>query len=395
MGLDGVDGPDFDACTERVWERLGVNTHATHHNRNTECMIAALTERGYSYEPLARNASQDDDPRFCGYCNLGCQQGCKRSVLHTYLEDAARAGARFIVNCHAQRILTESGHAAGVEAIVDTPHGRTDVRVSASTVVVAAGGIESPALLLRSGLGGPATGANLRVHPSWIVTGVYDEPIEAWSGQIQSAVSFDLADCESDAGFLLESLALSPTFWASQSPFVDGRRHREELLKLRYMATWHAVSHDHGSGRVSLDAQGRSIVAWKLDDEVDQRVAVRAHAELARLHRAAGAGEIFTFHWREQRWRRPDSFDGFLSALASAPFADYTAYSAHQMGSCRMGASIEDSVADGRGELHDTPGVWIGDASALPTAPGVNPMITIMALAERTAALMLREPRSG
>lgn len=60
-----------------------------------------------------------------------------------------------------------------------------------------------------------------------------------------------------------------------------------------------------------------------------------------------------------------------------------------QMGSCRMGSDPADSVADGRGELHDTKGVWIGDGSAFPTAPGVNPMISIMSLAHRTAAKML------
>ena len=59
------------------------------------------------------------------------------------------------------------------------------------------------------------------------------------------------------------------------------------------------------------------------------------------------------------------------------------------MGSCRMGSDPSDSVADGQGQLHDTKGVWIGDASAFPTAPGVNPMISIMSLAHRTAANIL------
>ena len=72
-----------------------------------------------------------------------------------------------------------------------------------------------------------------------------------------------------------------------------------------------------------------------------------------------------------------------------APVEDVTAYSAHQMGACRMGASPDTSVADPRGELHDAAGVWVGDGAALPSAPGVNPMITIMALAERTATRML------
>jgi choline dehydrogenase-like flavoprotein len=135
-----------------------------------------------------------------------------------------------------------------------------------------------------------------------------------------------------------------------------------------------------------LGADRRALVRWSLDNEVDRRVAIRAHTELAKVHQAAGAAEVFTFHWRPRHWRRGEDFDAYLEELAATPTAEYTAYSAHQMGSCRMGSSPAESVADGRGELHDVEGVWVGDASALPTAPGVNPMVSIMVLAERTAA---------
>jgi choline dehydrogenase-like flavoprotein len=63
-------------------------------------------------------------------------------------------------------------------------------------------------------------------------------------------------------------------------------------------------------------------------------------------------------------------------------------FSAHQMGTCRMGADPKTSVANPWGELHDTPGVFIGDGSAFPSASGTNPMVTIMALARRTATAM-------
>jgi choline dehydrogenase-like flavoprotein len=390
MGLEGVDGPEFDAATDRVWQRLNVNTEATHYNRNTEGMVGALASLGYAHERIARNASLDDDPRFCGYCNNACQQGCKQSTLKTYLEDAAAAGARFLVNCRVERVRSTGGRASGVEAVVEHPDGGTTrVEVRAASVVVAAGGIESPALLLRSGIGGPAVGRHLQLHAAWIVNGVYDEPVEAWSGQIQSAVSFDLTHCEGDAGFLVESLTLSPALWSGAMSFEDGPSHRREMLKLAHMATWHGVSHDHGSGRIVLDEDGQPVVEWSLADEVDLRVAARAHMEIARMHRVAGAREISTFHFTPRRWREGEDFDRYLDELRDVPADDYTAYTAHQMSSCRMGADPETSVADGRGQLHDVPGVWVGDASALPTAPGVNPMISLMALAELTALNMI------
>jgi choline dehydrogenase-like flavoprotein len=382
MGVEGVDGPEWDGYMDTVWGRLGANTEATRYNRNAEVLIEGLSARGLEHQRIPRNAELRDDPEYCGYCNAGCQQGCKRSVMKTYLQDAADAGARFLVDCFVERVVTRDGRAAGVEARV----GETRLVVEAPAVVVAAGGIESPALLLRSGIGGPAVGKNLRVHPSYMVTGVYDEPVEAWNGQLITVMSFDFMHCEGDAGFYISPLGLSPATWAGQSPWTDGRQIRDHFLKFPLMASWHSISHDHGSGEVTLGADDRALVRWSLDDEVDRRVAVRAHTELAKVHEAAGAAEVFTFHWRPRHWRRGEDFDAYLGELEATPTAEYTAYSAHQMGSCRMGASATEAVADGRGELHDVKGVWVGDASALPTAPGVNPMVSIMVLAERTAA---------
>ena len=389
QGLTGLDGPEFDKHLDQVWDRLGVNTDATVYNGNTRAMITGLASLGYGHERLPRNAARDDDSSLCGYCNAGCQRGAKRTVVHTYLQDAVAAGTSIIVGCEVDAVLSEDGVASGVRATLRRPDGDRQLIVDAPSVVVAAGGIESPAVLLRSGIGGPAVGRNLRLHPAWIVTGVYEEPIEAWHGQIQSAVSFDLTKVVDGGGFLVESLGLNPGTWAGQMPFVDGRTTRERLLDLRRFATWHGVSHDHGSGEVYLDDEGRAAVRWELDD-ADRKIGLRAHRELAAMHRAAGAAEVFTFHWKDVRWRKGEDFDAFVDSLGDIDDEDYTAYSAHQMGSCRLGDDPETSVADGWGQLHDVSGVWVGDASALPAAPGVNPMITIMALAERTAEALIQ-----
>lgn len=388
LGLDGLAGPEFEECLESVWTRLGVNTEGTVPNPSNRRLTQALERTGHAWELLPRNAAPHD-PRHCGYCNAGCQQGAKNSTLKTYLQDAADAGARFVVGCRVERIRTRGGRAAGVEATVSGPDGRsTSLTVDAPLVVVAGGGIESPALLLRSGIGGPAVGTNLRVHPAWFVTGIYADRLDAWSGQIQSVVSLDFVHLEHGDGFLCECVILSPTFWAASMAWEDGEQHKREMLKLSRAATWHGVSHDHGSGRVTVDAAGRARVHWELDDERDRLTATRAYVELARLHRAAGAEEVYTFDPPAQRWRRGEDFDAFLARLESD--SRRVAYSAHQMGSCAMGPDPTSSVADPDGQLHDVAGVWIGDASALPTAPGVNPMITIMALADRTAGRILR-----
>ena len=183
---------------------------------------------------------------------------------------------------------------------------------------------------------------------------------------------------------MVECVGTSPALWASASPLVDARRHRERMLDLPNVAAWHALIRDHGSGSVEVDASGRAVTRWKLDDPIDRANAARAHVELAKLHHAAGAREIYTFHWDDVSWRRGEDFDVFLTRLERA-LHDHVALSAHQMGTCRLGTDPATSVADARGELHDTRGVWIGDASAFPTPSGVNPMIAVMALARRAA----------
>jgi choline dehydrogenase-like flavoprotein len=392
-GLEGLDDPAFVSDhMEVVLERIGANTEATKQNGTHQRLIAACDELGYEHRPIWRNAALHDDPEFCGYCPMGCQQGCKRSAMKTWLQDCSDAGGRCVPGCHADRILTEDGRATGVEATVTHADGSTTaLTVEAPTVVVACGSIESPALLLRSGIGGPATGRNLRLHPAFVVMGIYDEPVEGWRGQVQSALSDHFFDVEDGCGFLIEATGMFPALLGASYPWESGLQHKHLMQSLRWQAPFITVARDHGSGEVVLDEHDRPLVRWDFTDEVDARLAVRANVELAKLHRAAGALEVFTAHGREYRWRQGDDFDAYLAELEGAPYGplDVSCFTAHQMGSCRMGSDPETSVADGRGELHDVKGVWIGDASAFPTAPGVNPMVTIMSLAHRTAGNLL------
>jgi choline dehydrogenase-like flavoprotein len=388
-GVEGIDGSAYERDhMDAVFERLGVNTEMTVRNETHEKLAQALDKLGLPHRPIARNATPDDDPTYCGYCSMGCQQGCKRSTMKTWLQDASDAGARCVVGCHADRVLVSDGRARGVEGTVMHADGsQTKLTVEAPNVVVAGGSVESPALLLRSGIGGPAAGKHLRVHPAFAVAGIYDDPIEGWNGQIQALVSDAFAGVEGQYGFLIEATGIAPGLWGASAPWDDGASAKRQMAKLRWTAPFISVARDHGSGEVVLDELGRPVVRWELDDEVDRRLAVRANVELARLHNAAGAAEMHTLHTAGLRWRRGEDFDAYLEQIENASYApnDIVCFTAHQMGSCRMGSDPSASVADGRGELHDTKGVWIGDASAFPTAPGVNPMISIMSLAHRTA----------
>jgi choline dehydrogenase-like flavoprotein len=206
-------------------------------------------------------------------------------------------------------------------------------------------------------------------------------------------LSDEFTSSEGDYGFLVEAVGVAPGIQAMSTPWLDGASHKELLARtLKYSAPFISVARDHGEGEVVIDDYGRAVTRWSFDDEVDARLFRKAMCELAKLQLAAGAKEIITYFQTPVLWREGEDFDAFLAEIDRGSLAanDVVAFTAHQMGSCRMGSDPATSVADGRGELHDTPGVWIGDASAFPTAPGVNPMISVMSLAHRTAANIQR-----
>jgi choline dehydrogenase-like flavoprotein len=393
-GLVGLedDAAYRESHIDAVMKRINANTEATKQNATHRHLMAGLDALGHEHRPIMRNASLDDDAQNCGYCATGCQHGCKRSAMKTWLQDASDNGASALVGARAERILVEDGRATGVEATVAHADGSTTaVTIETPSVVVACGSIESPALLLRSGIGGPAVGKNLRLHPAYLVMGAYDDPVEGWRGQIQSLVSDAFAELEDGCGFLIEAVGMFPGIIGASYPWESGADHKRLMQALRWHAPFISVARDHGSGEVALDEHGRAVVRWGLEDPVDRRLAQRANVELCRLQHAAGAGEIFTLHRRKLGWQRGEDFDAFLASVETASYEpnDVACLTAHQMGSCRMGSDPQTSVADGRGELHDVTGVWIGDGSAFPSAPGVNPMVSIMSLAHRTAEQML------
>ena len=378
---------------EPVLDRISANSVGTTLNGTHRHLRDGLAALGLPSAPTTRNAAPEDEPSLCGYCGFGCQQGSKRSMLKTYLQDASDAGALCITDCRAERIRTEDGRVRGVEAVIGTGESERRLFIEAADVVVACGGVESPALLLRSGIGGPAVGRHLRVQPAYAVGGVYDDRVNGWVGQPQSLVC-DAFDQELDGhGFVIEGLGISPGLWAAGTPWLDGADHKQWMSKLAHTAPLVAFVRDHGSGEVVVDDRGRTVVRWSLSDHLDRELVVRANVQLARVHHAAGAAEIYTLHAKPTVFRRGDDFEAYLDRIRAASYdaGDIACFTAHQMGSCRMGTDPATSVANGRGELHDVPGVWIADASAFPSAPGVNPMVTILAMAHRTASCLLEE----
>jgi choline dehydrogenase-like flavoprotein len=255
-------------------------------------------------------------------------------------------------------------------------------------VVVAAGALESPGVLLRSGIGGAATGRNLRLHPCTATFGTYGEDMQAWWGPPHAGLVDEFAPSNDGYGFLIEGVQYTTAIAASATPWINAEQHKAAMEDFRYTASFIGLLRDHGSGEVTLDEHGMTVPWYALTDPQDVATTRDALAAQIRCHAAAGAQRVFTLAAGAPVWHRgEDDLDDYIRRVQRIPLraGAMRLFAAHQMGTCRMGADPATSVADPRGELHDTPGVWIGDASAFPTATGTNPMITIMALAHRTA----------
>ncbi len=393
-GLEGLDGPDFDRHLDAVWERLSVTDRCSDLNGPQGLMKKGAEQLGWSFKTITRNV---DASRYsadtAGFIGFGDRSGAKQSIARTYLADARERGAEVIVRCFAQRVLTEGGRAAGVEGhYADLETGRTArVTVRAPRVVVACGALESPALLLRSGIGGPAVGQNLHLHPCTAIGGQYDSETRAWWGAPQAALIDEFANVEDGHGFLIESTQYATGTAAAAVPFVSGRDHKQAMSDLAVGATFIGLVRDRGAGQVTIDEAGQAVPWYSISDPLDIRNSHRAIGAQVRLHVAAGARQVGALAGGMPEWRVGDDVERYIERLERVPLraGGYRLFAAHQMGTCRMGADPQRSVANPYGELHDTPGVWIGDASAFPTASGTNPMITIMALAHRTGEAIL------
>jgi len=396
-GLEGLAGGDYDRHLDAVLERIAANDECSDYNDYHLRLEEACSALGLAFKRIVRNTNpQVYDPATAGYVHFGDQTGGKQGTLKTFLQDAYDNGATIVTRCRADLVLVENGHAEGVEATFTGADGReSKLVVRARQVVIACGALESPALLLRSGIGGPACGKYLHLHPGGAITGIYPEPQKGWWGAPQAGLSDSFANLEDGHGFLIECPAYSPGLAGAATPWLSGRDHKEQMAKADHAASFVFLIRDRGHGEVTIDAAGEAVHTYLITDELDQRNYRKARTTLVRLHEAAGATEVAVGGGgRIATWKRGEDLDAFAAEIDAMPFTpgSLPLFSAHQMGSCRMGTDPRTSVCNTQGELHDTAGVWIGDGSALPTAPGSNPMITIMAMAHRTAEAMLAGP---
>ena len=351
------------------WELLGANGMAAHKG------AVAL---GYSGGPLLRNIT---DCHGCGQCAFGCPTDAKQAMHVSYLPRAFRAGARIYSGCRVDRIVVENGRAIGVEAALLGPDNRRrgTIRVEAAHVVVSAGAIHTPALLDASDVPDPGgqTGRNLRIHPATGVAGLFDEGWVTWKGTLQSYYIDEFFDSHE---LMFEATTAVPGVAAGSVSGI-GAEAMTELGGMSRLATLGFYVSDTSAGRVRRLGKGRVIATYRLN-AVDTRRMGIGLAKASEVLLAAGAQRV---HVGLPGMRHVSS-RADLASLERKVRPDHLRLTAfHPMGTARMGADPARSVVDSFGRHHAVDRLWIADASVFPSCVAVNPQMTIMAFAKRTA----------
>jgi long-chain-alcohol oxidase len=386
LGATQFADAEYSSAIEAVMNRLSVNRDHSVASARDAVLERGLRALGWHVDAMPRNVVGCDMGVECGRCGYGCRIGAKQSVTKTWLADAEAAGARLVVGTDVRSIEVQRGRAVGVQGVTAAGH---RVSVRARAVVVAAGAIQTPALLRRSGFAEPAIGRYLRLHPATAVWGVFDEEIRPWEGGLQTRYSREHSDLDGNGhGVIYETGPGNP---AAIQGFLNWRgadAHLATMKELGHTTAVGVITRDRDSGSVTVGRDGEAVPRYRLSafDAAHMQAGVEGAAMILA---AAGARRVFSAHQSGAAYEpgRSGTYEEFVAACRGAGYEPGRCAIAalHIMGTARMGGDRKTSGTDPDGVTWEVPNVVVADASCFPTASGVNPMISIEAVAYMNA----------
>ncbi|KAJ0547330.1 putative long-chain-alcohol oxidase [Helianthus annuus] len=396
----------YEEALNVVCERMGVQSEVKDEGFNNMVLRKGCEELGYPVDNIPRNSSPD---HYCGWCCLGCKDGRKKGTSETWLVDLIESGNGTILpGCEAVEVIhnrkkgRDRSTAKGVLFEFIHQDGTKQVCFAESKVtIVACGAMCTPYLLKKSGLKNPNIGKNLHIHPVVMAWGHFpsgswpEAEKKSYKGGIMTAMSTVVADFKgSGYGSIIQTPALHPGMFSALMPWVSGSDFKARMSKFSRTAHVFALARDKGSGETDL----KTSITYKMD-VADEENLKRGLEKSLRILAAAGAEEIGTQNNKGKTLNVKNvsyhEFECFVKEESSRALRDLSTpiCSAHQMGSCRMGVQAKGSAVNPTGETWEVEGLYVADTSVFPTALGVNPMITVQAIAYCTAQFVLESLR--
>ncbi|MCW2931298.1 MAG: FAD-binding protein [Actinomycetia bacterium] len=382
-GITAIRASDMEAHFAKAEARISVALQDPETiGRDSQLLKAGADALGWRIIPNRRNQLHCAGSN---NCTNGCPTGAKQSMLLTSIPRALGHGARLFADCRAERITWSGGRATGVEARFTRPGGQRGPRLTvAAKVVVAAGGaVQTPALLMRSGIRHARLGRDLTLHPNAKVVAFFDEEVLGWQGVHQAYQVREFID----DGILMTAVNLAPALMAMGLPGY-GAGLGAMMAGYNHMVTAGCLIEDTGSGRVRNVPGLGPQVTYQLTDADAERV-VRGTGYIAELMLAAGARRVLLPFAGAPEIRDVAG----LTAIVDRPVArsGMELFTVHLMGTARMSADPGRGVTDSFGACHGMPNLLVADASLLPGPIGVNPMETIISLVMRNAQHLLEQ----
>jgi choline dehydrogenase-like flavoprotein len=385
--VPSLDHSDIERRSRRYMVENNVHSLRDEELNDNNRLFALGCERaGYAAEQFPLNVR---GCRGSSLCNLGCPNAAKMGTNRVQLPAAERMGVEVVTRAEALRVEDHAVVARVRERADGEKGARSEwapgtYRIRAGIVVCAGGSVGSSALLLRSGLARavPRLGESFTCHPAHILVAEHAQPI---TNDVGHPKSF-FVDRAEEEGFVLETCMYFPFvtaknltgFGAAHSTFM---RAFPRLQMILVLACDHAVN----GNRITVDRAGRPVVHYRFTNEVITSL-VQATRASARIFFAAGAVRVHAPTADPPLLERSQMAE--IDALIGEQHFQTGRISisaAHLMGGCAMGRDAGDSVTDGWGRVHGVPWLRVADSSLFPDSLEINPYVTVMALADRTA----------
>ncbi|MDA4135837.1 MAG: GMC family oxidoreductase [Thaumarchaeota archaeon] len=370
---------------EKIEPRISVSeVKAYELNRNSMILKEGCEKLGWAAAPNMRNCKQC---RQCGLCHLGCYYGTKQSMLETYIADTQAVHGDLVKiysDATANSISRSGSTATGVNATVNAGNSVTfGLSVKAKVVIVSCGTIASSALLLQSGVDAKGrVGKRVAIHPSPALIGDFEEEVRGHQGIPMAYHCYEFSVLKTGKrGYMLESISLPPYQFSLPLPGFS-YDHKQLMSRYEHFGLIGSMLHDESVGQVRLGGPLGTILEYDISPG-DAPMVIEGMKNAARVLLAEGATRVITSHKKTTQIYSEADLD--LIAQRGVSPLDINMASAHPQGGNVMGGDPDVSVVDSHSKVYGFENLFVCDASIFPTSVGVNPQLTVMALASRAS----------
>jgi choline dehydrogenase-like flavoprotein len=399
--VKGCSEHEMKPWFEKMERRLNILPWQATPNNNNEVLRTGCETLNIDWKVIPRNV------KGCwnlGYCGMGCPTNAKQSMLVTTIPSALNHGATLLYSARAERLIIEGKKVKGVVCSVldkDKKLTTKQVTLKAPYVILACGGINSPALLLRSNAPDPKKriGKRTFLHPTAFSFAQFDKDISPFYGAPQSIYSDHfqwLNGTKGPIGYKLEVPPLHPGI-TSALLMGHGEKQADELSKLSHTHAMIALMrdgfHDDSEGaNIELSDDGSPIIDYPINDYLWTGIK-HSHLTMAKIQFAAGAKRVRLAHSKAKWFSNLSEFEQELENTLYQS-SSVLIGSAHVMGGVAMGEDKERCLVDSECKYHYLDNLWVFDGSVFPTSIGANPQLSIYGLICKQATALLGKIKS-